>query len=141
MDVNQLVFPMFVMVLLTFSTLARLFFARRKSVAEGKVNAEYFKVYQGSAEPEASAKLARHFTNLFEAPVLFYAACLAGMALHIAGTLFLTLAWAYVLLRVIHTSIHTGANKLYPRIAAYFSSWLVLLVMWVLLALSGAGWA
>ena len=111
MDSNQLIFPMFAMVLLTFSVVARLFFARRKSVAEGKVNAEYFKVYQGGAEPEASAQLARHF---------------------------LVLAWTYVLLRFIHTSIHTGANKLYPRIAAYFSSWLVLLVMWLVLAMRAA---
>ena len=36
MDSNQLIFPMFAMVLLTFSVVARLFFARRKSVAEGK---------------------------------------------------------------------------------------------------------
>ncbi len=100
MDSNQLIFPMFAMVLLTFSVLARLFFARRKSVAEGKVNPEYFKVYQGGAEPEASAQLARHFANLFEAPVLFYAACIAGIALHMAGALFLVLAWAYVLLRL-----------------------------------------
>lgn len=140
MDANQLIFPMFVMVLLTFSVVGRLFFARRKSVAEGKVNPEYFKVYQGGGEPEASAKLARHFANLFEAPVLFYAACIAGITLHMAGALFLALAWVYVVLRMIHTAIHTGANKLYPRITAYFSSWLVLLVMWVLLAMRAAGW-
>jgi len=141
MDSNQLIFPMFAMVLLTFSVVARLFFARRRSVAEGKVNPEYYKVYQGGAEPEASAQLARHFANLFEAPVLFYAACIAGIALHMAGVLFLVLAWAYVLLRFIHTSIHTGGNKLYPRIAAYFSSWLVLLVMWFVLAMRAAGLA
>jgi hypothetical protein len=139
MDANQLIFPMFAMVLLTFSTLARLFLARNKSVGEGKVNPQYFRVYQGGAEPEASAKLARHFVNLFEAPVLFYVACVAGIALHMAGALFLGLAWAYVVLRVVHTFIHTGANKLYPRIGAYFSSWVVLLAMWVVLAMRAAG--
>ena len=139
METNQLIYPMFVMVLLTFSVVARLFFARRKAVAEGAVSAAYFKVYQGQPEPETSAKLARHFANLFEAPVLFYAACIAGIALHEAGGLFLTLAWTYVLLRVVHTTIHTGANSLYPRIIAYFSSWLVLLVMWGFLAVRSAG--
>lgn len=139
MDANQLIFPMFTMVLWTFSIVARLFFARSRSVAEGKVNPQYFKVYQGGSEPEASAQLARHFANLFEAPVLFYTACVAGIALHMAGALFLGLAWAYVLLRVIHTFIHTGANKLYPRIGAYFSSWIVLLAMWVVLAMRAAG--
>ena len=139
MDTNQLIFPMFAMVLLTFSVLVRLFLARRKAVAEGAVSAAYFKVYQGNAEPEWSAKLARDFANLFEAPVLFYAACVAGMALHVTGVLFLGLAWTYVVLRVVHTSIHTGANSLYPRIFAYFASWIVLLSMWAFLAIRSAG--
>jgi hypothetical protein len=103
------------------------------------VSFTYFKVYQGDPEPEASAKLARHFSNLFEAPVLFYAACIAGMVLHMAGVLFLALAWIYVALRVVHTVIHTGANPIYPRLTAYFSSWLVLLVMWGFLAMRAAG--
>ena len=39
MEINQLIYPMFVMVLLTFSVVVRLFFARRKAVAEGVVSA------------------------------------------------------------------------------------------------------
>lgn len=135
---GRLIYPMSVMVLLTFSTLVRLFLARRKSVIEGLVSATYFKVYQGGAEPEASAQLARHFTNLFEAPVLFYAACISAMAIHATGTAFLALAWAYVLLRIAHTFVHTGKNVLNSRILAYFSSWVVLLLMWTLLAIAAA---
>jgi hypothetical protein len=133
---GRLIYPMLAMVLLTFSTLVRLFLARRASVAEGVVSAAYFKVYQGSPEPEASAQLARHFTNLFEAPVLFYAACISAMAIHATGTPFLALAWVYVLLRIAHTYVHTGKNVLNSRILAYFSSWLVLLAMWTLLAIT-----
>jgi len=133
---GRLIYPMLAMVLLTFSTLVRLFLARRASVAEGVVSASYFKVYQGSTEPEASAQLARHFTNLFEAPVLFYAACISAMAIHATGTPFLALAWLYVLLRIAHTYVHTGKNVLNSRILAYFSSWLVLLAMWTLLAIT-----
>jgi hypothetical protein len=139
MEINQLIYPMFAMVLLTFSTVARLFFARRKAVTEGAVSFTYFKVYQGNPEPEASAKLARHFSNLFEAPVLFYAACIAGMVLHMTGPLFLTLAWIYVAVRAVHTIIHTGANPIYPRLTVYFASWLVLLLMWGFLAMRAAG--
>lgn len=93
MDEARLIYPMFVMVLLTFSVLVRLFLARRKSVAEGAVSASYFKVYQGSPEPEASAKLARHFTNLFEAPVLFYAAYFSSWVVLLA-------MWAFFAVRV-----------------------------------------
>lgn len=135
---GRLIYPMLVMVLLTFSTLVRLFLARRKSVVERLVSPAYFKVYQGGAEPEASAQLARHFTNLFEAPVLFYAACISAMAIHATGTPFLALAWAYVLLRLAHTIVHTGKNVLNSRILAYFSSWVVLLAMWTLLAIAAS---
>ena len=135
---GRLIYPMLAMVLLTFSTLVRLFLARRKSVVERLVIPAYFKVYQGGAEPEASAQLARHFTNLFEAPVLFYAACLSAMAIHATGTPFLALAWAYVLLRLAHTIVHTGNNVLNSRILAYFSSWVVLLLMWTLLAIAAS---
>ena len=122
------------MVLLTFSVLVRLFRARSKLASEGKIDPSFFSIYQGDAEPEASAKLARHFTNLYEAPVLFYACCLAALATNVTGTPFLVLAWAYVLARTAHTFIHTGKNKIWPRVYAYFSSWLVLLSMWFLLA-------
>ena len=124
------------MVLLTFSVLVRLFRARTKLVREGKIKPSYFLVYQGGAEPDESAKLARHFTNLHEAPVLFYACCAAALALDVSGGVFLLLAWAYVAARVVHTFIHTGRNRIWPRVYAYFASWLVLLSMWIFLAFS-----
>ena len=48
------VYPMFVLVLLTVSTLARLFLARVGAVRAGEIKAGYYRVYQGATEPEAS---------------------------------------------------------------------------------------
>ncbi|NKB34452.1 MAG: hypothetical protein GKR91_15275 [Pseudomonadales bacterium] len=124
---------MFAMVLLTFSVLVRLFRVRKKLVSERKIEQSFFSVYQGEAEPESSAKLARHFVNLYEAPVLFYVCCLAALAVNVTGSLFLYLAWAYVGARIVHSFIHTGSNSIWPRVYAYFSSWIVLLSMWALL--------
>lgn len=75
---NTLIYPMFAMVLLTFGVLVSLFRTRVRFVREGKVDPSYFKIYQDGTEPDASAKLARHFANLFESPVLFYAACISA---------------------------------------------------------------
>lgn len=130
---------MFAMVLLTFSTLVRLFRMRSQLVRKGEVDPKYYRVYQGESEPEASAALGRHFANLFEAPVLFYVCCLAAMIAGVTGTLFLVLAWLYVLTRFIHTFIHTGTNSLWPRIYAYFSSWVVLLGLWGVLIVRASG--
>lgn len=138
MSPNLLVFPMFAMVLLTFSVLIRMFRARTRLVREGQIDPSYFLIYQGQGEPEASAKLARHFTNLHEAPLLFHVGCVAAMALGVTGVVFLVLAWAYVATRVVHTVIHTGRNRIWPRVYAYLSSWIVLLSMWVVLAVQAS---
>ncbi len=138
MNGNSLIYPMFAMVLLTFSVLVRLFLTRTRFVREGQVSAGYFKTYQVGTEPEASAKLARHFVNLFEAPTLFYVACLAAMVSGQSTTFLNGVAWLYVALRGVHTFIHTGSNKLNQRIAAYFSSWTVLLLMWICIVIGVA---
>ena len=138
MTASDLVYPMFAMVLLTFVTLVRLFLMRSQAVRDGTADAVYFKTYREGSEPEAAAQLARNFSNLLEAPTLFYAACLAAIALDHGGALTLGLAWLYVALRVVHTVIHTGSNAMYPRIGAYFTSWAALLGLWTSIVLSAA---
>jgi len=132
----QLVYPMFAMVVLTFVVLVRLFATRVRAVRDGQVPAGYFRIYQGALEPEAAAKLSRHFSNLFEAPTLFYVVCLADLILRHTPPLTLLLAWGYVCCRVAHAVIHLGRNSLRWRIAAYFTSWVFLLVLWINLALA-----
>lgn len=121
---------MFAMVLLTAVTLGRLFAGRFSAVRAGTADARYFKTYQEGGEPTATAQLSRNFSNLFEAPTLFYAACLAVMLTGPTSNLVLALAWLYVLARSAHTWIHTGSNTLNHRIAAYFASWALLLALW-----------
>lgn len=133
-----LVYPMFAMVVLTFVVLVALFRSRVQAVSSGKVSGSYFKTYQGEVEPASSIKLSRHFANIFEAPTLFYVACLAAMVTGQSAMTFQLLAWAYVILRALHAFIHTGRNRLRPRIAVYFSSWIVLLLMWVFLVIGVA---
>lgn len=123
-------FPMFAMALLTLAVLVKLFTRRLQFAREGEIDLSYFKTYQLGDEPEASAKLARNFMNLFEAPTLFYAVCLLAMVTGTPGVLMNVLAWLYVVFRVAHTVVHGGTNKLKPRIAAYFGSWVVLVVIW-----------
>ncbi len=131
MNASSLVYPMFAMVLLTGTTLVLLFRGRLRAVRERQVTPKYFQVYQGETEPEATAQTARHFVNLFEAPTLFYAACLAAMVTGQTGTTTLLLAWCYVTARLVHSYIHLGGNVLQARIGAYFTSWAVLIALWL----------
>lgn len=136
MNNSYLIYPMVTMVIITFTVLILLFRNRVKSVRNGEVSPFYYKTYQGEAEPENLVKLSQHVTNIFEAPTLFYVACLAAMIIHEQSLLFHLLAWSYVALRAVHAYIHIGRNKIMRRLIAYFASWFVLLVMWGCLVIS-----
>ena len=79
-----------------------LFRARLRAVREGLTPVSYFRLLQGAQEPEFLAKPSRHYLNLFETPVLFYAGCLAGLVAGVNDAVAVGLAWAYVLARLLH---------------------------------------
>ncbi|MBT8081950.1 MAG: MAPEG family protein [Gammaproteobacteria bacterium] len=134
MNEFTLVYPMAAMVLLTAVVLIRMVLGRVGAVKSGAVDARYYKTYQGeNTEPRKAAQNARHFVNLFENPVLFYAACIVAMVTGQGSGLIVWLAWAYVVVRVLHAVVHLGTNKIPPRMAIYGTSWVVLLAMWGLL--------
>jgi hypothetical protein len=135
----RLVYPMLAMVLLTFVVLIALFRSRVRMVREGHAPVSYFRTFQGSQEPDYAIKPARHLANLFEAPTLFYAGCLAAMMVGIRGWGVLALAWGYVAMRCIHAWIHLGGNRVRYRMRAYFVGWLLLLALWVCVAVAASG--
>src|SRR5688572_4796756 len=118
------------MVLLSGIVLVLLYRARVAAVRSGLVDVEYFRLHLGAREPEQSFKYARHFINLFEAPTLFYAGCLAAMVAGVVTTVTVALAWLYVAIRLGHAIIHLGPNRLRYRRNAYALGWLTLLVLW-----------
>jgi hypothetical protein len=134
----SLVYPMLALVLLTGVVLVVLFRSRVRMVREGLAPVSYFRVFQGSPEPEFAAKPARHFTNLFEAPTLFYAGCLTAMVAGVNDPAVLALAWGYVAMRYAHAYVHLGSNRVRYRMRVYFAGWLLLLALWIYVAASVA---
>jgi hypothetical protein len=126
-----LVFPMLALVVLTFGVSVKLFRARLRSVREGHTPVSYFRVFQGSPEPEFLAKPTRHYVNLFETPVLFYAGCLAAMVAGVTGPVPVALAWGYVAARLVHAWVHLGGNRVRHRLRAFLVGWLCLLGLWI----------
>jgi hypothetical protein len=131
----SLIYPMFAMVVLSIVVVLILLLARIRAVREGKVPGHQYKTMSGAVEPDYALKPARHFANLFETPVLFYAACLAAMITQQTGSTMQLLAWAYVVVRVLHALVHLGPNKIYVRAGIYFVGILIIFTMWLLLVL------
>jgi len=76
---------------------------------------------------------ADNFKNLFEVPVLFYAAVITLYVTQMVDTTFLTLAAVFVLFRYIHSFIHTTYNNVMHRFYAYLVSSLAVWIMWILI--------
>jgi hypothetical protein len=127
-----LIYPMAAMVLLTTGVGIILFISRVKGVRAGAVRTRYFKQMSGEgAQTDLMINSARHFSNLFEVPVLFYAACITAMVLPLNGPGILVSAWVFVAARCLHAFIHVGPNKLRFRMGAFFMGSAAVLAMWI----------
>ncbi|HEX7028661.1 MAG TPA: MAPEG family protein [Gammaproteobacteria bacterium] len=124
-----MIYPMFAMVLLTFTVMTLMGVSRINSVRTGKISIGYFRIMSGDS-PEYLLKLSRHFSNLFEVPVLFYTAGLLSVALNIEHVLLPIFAWLFVLLRCIHAFIHITYNNVIHRMLAFIAGSLCVLIIW-----------
>jgi hypothetical protein len=79
--------------------------------------------------PERVNWVADNYNHLFEQPVVFYAVCFALALLGMGGGLNLTLAWAYVGLRVAHSLWQCLVNVIPVRFALFALSSLVLVAL------------
>lgn len=78
-----------------------------------------------------SAAAADNFSNLFETPVLFYTAILTSLVLMLQDSILVSLAWAYVASRYVHSFIHVTYNRVMHRFAVFVFSSFVLFAYWV----------
>jgi hypothetical protein len=123
---------MFVIVLLVVITGFRMLFLRIDAVRSGAVKFEYFKTFStGDQLPEKMLAAQRHFTNLFEVPVLFLTVCCLAIATHIVAMPFCVLAWVFVAFRITHSFIHLTHNKVKYRMPAFMGSMVTMVIMWV----------
>lgn len=132
----ELVYPMFVMVVLTAVVGVFTAVIRIRGAYTGKVDPRYFRLMGKYDIPDNIAKFGRNFDNLFEVPVLFYAASVTAIALQISHPYLTAFAWAFVAFRLIHSSIHLTYNHTIHRFAAFIMSFNCTVGMWLVIVLN-----
>jgi hypothetical protein len=125
-----ILYPMFAMFLLVGIVLLRMRSMRFAAVRRREVSVGYYRAFQGSEEPEPLRVVARHFSNLFEVPVLFYVGAIMIYVTHQVTWWLVWCAWVYVALRYVHSWVHLTSNNVIVRFGVYFASGIVLFVMW-----------
>ena len=126
--------PMGAFTLLVFAVWSWLGYTRISGYGRGEISDEYLRLGTGPAPKDAIVTVHHHFSNLFEVPLLFYLGCLALFLTGQVDRIAVSLAWAFVLLRVAHSIIvlFLGNNpKL--RVAPYVLSTLAAFGLWLLL--------
>jgi hypothetical protein len=84
--------------------------------------------------PEVS-RVADNYNHLHEQPTIFYAVALAAQLAGATDGLSVGLAWAYVVLRVVHSFVQATRNVIPVRFAVFSLGSLVLLALLVRTAL------
>jgi hypothetical protein len=131
----NILYPALVLFGLTAFCVLRLAKLRFTALRRGEIDPRFFRQYRDYEEPEALHVASRHVSNLFEAPVLFYAIVLIAFVTQQVGWLPLVLAWIYVLLRIAHSYVHLTTNNVMIRFRLFALSWLMLILLWAVVFL------
>ena len=123
--------PVFTLVALTFVVLLQIPFRRFRAAFAGHVTVDDFRMGESERVPEQTRLPNRNYMNLLELPLLFYVACLAMYVTDRGDVTACTLAWVYVGLRCLHSTIHLTYNNVIHRLLAFASSNVVLSIIWV----------
>ena len=127
--------PLFAQVLLTFFVGAIMRTRRNRAVNEG-TDWRYFKTFEGEKPPRDVLQADQHFVNMFEVPMLFFAAGLAAIVFGVVDEVMLVLASAFVFGRGVHAWISLTNNRLLHRAKVYVLTCLNLLALWAWLVYS-----
>jgi hypothetical protein len=133
MDVRLMWWPAVAMVVLTFAVWIRMYRCRIAEMKRERIHPQSVALSAQMAERVKDTRAADNFRNLFELPVLFYLGLVVAVQTGQVTAVTLTLAWAFVALRVAHSSIHCSYNKVYHRFYAYFAGGVTLWALWAAL--------
>jgi hypothetical protein len=129
MTIRDVLLPLFVEVILTFVLLFWMGYLRTTALTGGAVATRDIALREANWPPYAT-QVANAFHNQLELPVLFYVLTILAWDTHHAGTVFVALAWLFVVLRVIHAIVHVTDNNVRLRGPIFMVGAIVLAIMW-----------
>ena len=91
-----------------------------------------FAKHSDELRPKMSEKfryITDNYNHIFEQPTLFYAVLIYIQLADTANKINISLAWAYVFLRVVHSSIQLTSNNVSWRAASFATSSLILMAI------------
>lgn len=131
MTTQAILLPLFVEVILTFLLLFWLAPLRARDFNAGIARQDNIALRQPNWSPRA-LQVGYSFSNQFELPVLFYVLTILAYVTHLAGVIFVVLAWIFVIFRVLQAYVHVTSNRVRLRGAFYGIAAVALAINWTI---------
>jgi hypothetical protein len=128
MNQAALLTPAFVLILWTFIIFLILAYGRVSFIKNATVDAAQMKDLRGSY-PAWVERAADNYNHLFEQPVAFYAVTICIALINDFNPLMVQLAWAFVILRIVHSLVQLTINYIPLRFSIFCTGWFVVAYM------------
>ena len=127
MDQEALLIPVLVLILWTFTIFLIMAYGRLR-FTKNPQDAAHTKDLRGLL-PGWVERTSDNYNHLFEQPVAFYAITISIALMNNFDPLMIQLAWAFVILRIIHSIVQLTFNTVLIRFGFFAAAWLVIAYM------------
>ena len=79
--------------------------------------------------PDEVTRISNNYNHLFEQPTLFYAIAISIAVLGHVDAIHVYSAWAYAVIRILHSLVQATIDKVMFRFGLFSLSWIILSVM------------
>jgi hypothetical protein len=131
MTTQEILLPLFVEVILTFLLWVGMAVLRTRDFGSGAVRPEDIALREPRWPPR-TLQFGFAFSNQFEIPVLFYVLTILAYVTHLAGLIFVILAWVFVIFRLLHAYVHVTSNTVRVRGTFYAVAVVALAINWAI---------
>ena len=119
--------PVFVLILWTFTIFLLMAYGRVR-FTKNPQDAAHTKDLRGSL-PDWVERTSDNYNHLFEQPVAFYVITMCIALINNFDPFMIQLAWAFVILRIIHSLVQLTFNLVLLRFVIFAAGWLIIACM------------
>lgn len=131
MSVQEILLPLFVEVILTFLLMIALLPLRARDFKSGTANYGNIALREPNWSKH-SLQVSYSFSNQFDLPVLFYILTILAYVTHLAGLVFVVLAWIFVIFRILQAVVHVTSNDVRFRGLFFMVGAVALAINWAI---------
>ena len=135
MKSNLIFWPVLVQILIVIAGFMLLGIRKKQALKNGQVDLRKTAL-DNDAWPDDVLKVSNNIRNQFQLPVLFYVLCFMFYILDAVNISSLSLAWVFVISRIIHAYVHMGSNFVPARFSVFTIGFVVMVLMLIQVAVN-----